>query len=205
MALTTGAPPVALEVSSRVARLLTEIAAPWVWCVALPYAVAFSSDIDFWPAVGWGTLVAFGAAAVPMGVIMRGIRRGSVQSGHHITTRTERYVPLLAALTSVTAVLSILAAADGPPTIVAVTVVMLATVVVALAITRVWKVSMHAAVAAGSVVVLGFLHGPPAALLWIPVAAVCWSRVKLRDHTTAQVIAGTAVGICTSLLFDLIA
>ncbi|MFV5992718.1 phosphatase PAP2 family protein [Streptomyces sp. NPDC056231] len=33
-----------------------------------------------------------------------------------------------------------------------------------------------------------------AALLFLGVAAVGWSRVSLRDHTTAQVIVGAVLG-----------
>lgn len=29
---------------------------------------------------------------------------------------------------------------------------------------------------------------------WLLVAAVAWSRVRLRDHTWPQVVAGTALG-----------
>ncbi|MCV2463453.1 hypothetical protein OEB94_29715 [Streptomyces sp. ICN988] len=37
-------------------------------------------------------------------------------------------------------------------------------------------------------------YGWWAALLFLGVAAVGWSRVSLRDHVTAQVIAGTILG-----------
>ena len=32
-------------------------------------------------------------------------------------------------------------------------------------------------------------------LLALPAALVAWSRVELGDHTTAQVLAGTAMGV----------
>ncbi|MCZ9345061.1 phosphatase PAP2 family protein [Streptomyces sp. TRM76130] len=57
-----------------------------------------------------------------------------------------------------------------------------------------WKVSVHTAVASGVAVVITVAYGWWAALLFLGVATVGWSRVSLRDHTTAQVIVGAIVG-----------
>jgi membrane-associated phospholipid phosphatase len=60
--------------------------------------------------------------------------------------------------------------------------------------------SGHAA-AAGAVLVISaeVLHGWP--LLAAPVVALIgWARVKLKDHTIAQVTAGTAFGAAIALV-----
>jgi membrane-associated phospholipid phosphatase len=46
--------------------------------------------------------------------------------------------------------------------------------------------------------VLTILFGPAGVVAWPAVALVGWSRVRLRDHTTAQVVAGAAVGAATA-------
>lgn len=71
---------------------------------------------------------------------------------------------------------------------------MIAGLTVSLAITQFWKMSIHAAVGAGTVVILMLVYGPWAALTWPIAAAIAWSRVALGDHTEAQVIAGCCVG-----------
>jgi membrane-associated phospholipid phosphatase len=49
-------------------------------------------------------------------------------------------------------------------------------------------------VAGGTVAVLALGYGP-LALAGAPIVAlVCWSRVRLRAHTAAQVIAGAILG-----------
>ena len=53
-----------------------------------------------------------------------------------------------------------------------------------------WKAYTRASVAAGAAVTLAVVHGP---WCWL-LAAVGWSRVRLRDHTPAQVVAGMLVG-----------
>jgi membrane-associated phospholipid phosphatase len=65
---------------------------------------------------------------------------------------------------------------------------------VALAITLVWKISIHTAVAAGAVVVLALVFGPALLVLAPLVALSGWARVEVGDHTPAQVLAGAAVG-----------
>ncbi|WP_183068392.1 hypothetical protein [Streptomyces sp. gCLA4] len=52
--------------------------------------------------------------------------------------------------------------------------------------------SVHAGVSAGGVAVLAMTHGPWVLLACPVVAVVGWSRVVLRDHTLAQVLAGAS-------------
>lgn len=59
-------------------------------------------------------------------------------------------------------------------------------------------------VAAGTVMILLLVFGPallPAALI---AAGVGWSRLVLEAHTTAQLLAGTALGGTAALTFALL-
>ena len=49
----------------------------------------------------------------------------------------------------------------------------------------VWKISIHCAVAAGSVTILALLYGPPVLGGYLLVGLLGWSRVAVRDHTAA--------------------
>ena len=57
-----------------------------------------------------------------------------------------------------------------------------------------WKISIHMAVVAGSVVILALVFEPLFLLLLGVVVLVGWARVALGDHATAQVIAEAALG-----------
>ena len=72
----------------------------------------------------------------------------------------------------------------------------MAALLVAMAVTfgLRWKVSIHATAAAGVAAVLTILFGPWLALTWPVAGAICWSRIRLGDHTAGQVVAGAAVG-----------
>ncbi|MBY8852532.1 hypothetical protein K7G98_31595, partial [Saccharothrix sp. MB29] len=60
--------------------------------------------------------------------------------------------------------------------------------------TRGWKISFHAAVASGAVVVLAITYGPWVLLASPAVALVAWSRVALGHHTVPQVVVGAVMG-----------
>ena len=70
---------------------------------------------------------------------------------------------------------------------------MLASVAVLAAITLAWKISIHCAVAAGSVTILALVYGR-----WsrrVPASrAARLGRVAVRDHTVPQVVAGSILG-----------
>jgi membrane-associated phospholipid phosphatase len=71
---------------------------------------------------------------------------------------------------------------------------MLATSTVIAAITTAWKISVHSAVASATVAMVALAYGPLVVGGYALVAVVAWSRVALREHTTAQVIAGVILG-----------
>lgn len=56
-----------------------------------------------------------------------------------------------------------------------------------------WKISVHAA-SMGSAATLGALYSEPLGLvLWLCALGLGWARVRTRNHTPAQVIAGLAL------------
>jgi membrane-associated phospholipid phosphatase len=77
---------------------------------------------------------------------------------------------------------------------------MLGSVAVLAVITTVWKISIHCAVASGSVAVLALTYGPVVLPAYLLVALLGWSRVSMRDHTIAQVVGGSVLGAVAAAL-----
>jgi hypothetical protein len=71
---------------------------------------------------------------------------------------------------------------------------MLASVAVLAAITTVWKISIHCAVASGSVTILALTYGPLVLCAYLLVGLLGWARVAVKDHSVAQVVAGSVLG-----------
>ncbi|MEB3369869.1 phosphatase PAP2 family protein [Saccharopolyspora mangrovi] len=177
----------------RIARAITEVLAPWVVVTMLPLVVAWQATRAAVPALGWGLLVALTSSVLPMAVIVWGARSGR-WDGHHVRDREGRLVPFLALIVLSSVGLVLLVVLGAPWTLVALDVTMVAALLVTGVVTIWWKVSMHAAVAAGAAGVLVVLHGPVWWFSTLVVAAICWSRVRLGDHTTSQVVGGSVVG-----------
>lgn len=179
----------------KVARGATEVLAPWVWVILLPFAVAAATE-NIWKTLLWGFVVALTASVIPMAVIVRGARKGK-WDGHHVTNREGRLVPLVTAGASLAAGTVIMVLGDAPRNMLALAGSMFASLIVSMAITfgLKWKISLHAGVAWAAVVTMAIVYGPWPLLIALPAALVAWSRVELGDHTTAQVLAGTAMGV----------
>jgi hypothetical protein len=189
--------------TDRFARLCTEVLAPWVWVLGLPLAVAWQATNNIWMTLLWGLVVGITGSVIPMIVIVRGAKKGK-WDGHHVTNREGRVVPFIACTSSLAAGIVILVVGSAPKAMIALSLAMFATLVVSVIITfgMNWKVSMHAAVAAGGVMILAVAYGPWLWLTALAAFAVSWSRVRLSDHTTGQVTVGSIVGVLAGgLLF----
>jgi membrane-associated phospholipid phosphatase len=177
----------------RAARLFTEVFAPALLAATLPVVIGLHAGPTLLAGLAWGLLASLFCAVVPYGMILLGVRRGTL-SDRHIGVRSQRTRPLTLGLLSVLAGLTLLLVLGAPRELVALVVASFAGGAVGTAINHFWKMSVHASVAAGSAVVLVLVFGPPLLAAWLVVAAVGWSRVRLRDHTTAQVLTGTVIG-----------
>jgi membrane-associated phospholipid phosphatase len=178
----------------RVARLVGELLSPPPILVVLALVVAWDSSPTPAMAVLWGGIAAVFASVLPYALILRGVRRGRL-SDKNISLREQRIRFGVVAITSILLGLALLAAFDAP----AETVALLAAIAVGVAcgwvITLWWKISVHAAIAAGAATVLLLVFGPALLAIWPLVALIAWSRVQVGDHTPAQVLAGVALGV----------
>ena len=176
----------------RMARLVTEVMSPVVLIVVVTLIVAVHSAGAARGLV-LGLVAFFFAGGLPYGLVLIGVRRGLL-TDHHITRREQRPRIMAIALTSVVVGLLVLRWLDAPRALFALVVAMVAGLAVALAITSFWKISIHAASAAGTVACLAILVSPWWLLLAPLVVLTGWARVEIRDHTPVQVSVGAIVG-----------
>ena len=178
----------------RVARLVGELLSPPPILVALAMIVAWDSSPTPGMAVVWGGIAAVFASVLPYALILRGVRRGRL-SDRNISLRGQRIRFGGVAIASILVGLAVLVAFDAPAEMVALLVSIAVGVACGWVITLWWKISAHAAIAAGAVTVLVFVSGTALLAAWPLVALIAWSRVEVGDHTPAQVLAGVALGI----------
>src|ERR687886_1161693 len=137
----------------RLARALTEVLAPAPVAGCLLVLVAWHSADSAADAVRWAVLVVLFAAVVPMAYIVVGVRRRRL-SARHVGVRHERPLPLLVGVASVLVGVGSLVVLQAPRELVALEAAMSVGLGTSLLVTLAWKISIHAAVAAGALGVL---------------------------------------------------
>ena len=182
---------------SPAARLITDVLEPKNWIIATIALLGWGADRL--AGLGWAALIAFFAAVLPTLFIRFGIRRWG-WADRHVGAKRERMTALLFTTASVTAGVVLMIALGAPNQMTGYIVGMLASAVVIAAITVAWKISVHCAVASAGVMIAALTFSPYILTAYVLVALVAWSRVKLRDHTPAQVIGGALLGAVVAAL-----
>ena len=164
---------------------------PKNWLIVTVAAIGWHAD--GWAGLGWGLLAALFTAVLPTLFISYGVRHGR-WSDRNVGARRPRLVVLAFITASVAAGLVVMVVFGAPRLLTGYLAVMLGSVAALAAITFAWKISIHCAVASGSVAILALSFGPLVLPAYVLVALLGWSRVALKDHTVAQVVAGSVLG-----------
>lgn len=170
---------------------------PKNWIIVTTLAIGWHADGV--AGLGWGAVAALFAGVLPMVFISRGVRRGQ-WTDRNVGAKRPRLIVLGFIIGSVAAGLALLVALGAPGELSGYVGCMLASVALLAAITAVWKISIHCAVASGSVTILALLFGTWLIPAYLLVALTAWSRVVVKDHTVAQVLAGSVLGAAAALL-----
>ena len=181
-----------IRVRNHTAKWLTEVFQPPV-VVSIQLLVSPLPEAGFPGTIGYGALAALFVCVLPLLVLLVLVRLGKV-TDHHVSDRKQRAPVLLMALGCIAAGLLVLTAVDAPPSVTAMVLAVVGGVAVLAAVSPFWKMSGHAAAVSCAAVVLVLMLGAAWAPLLLLVPAVSWSRVVLRAHTPAQVLAGSLFG-----------
>lgn len=182
----------AVVVRNRAAKWLTEVFQPPV-VVTLQLLISPVIEPGFPGTIGYGALAALFVCVLPLFVLLGLVRLGEV-TDHHVSNRQQRAPVLLMALGSVGAGLVVLKAAGAPQSVTVMVLAIIGGIVVLAAVSPFWKMSGHAAAVSSAAVISVLMLGPAWLPLVLLIPAVGWSRVVLRAHTLAQVVAGSVFG-----------
>ncbi|GAC1601326.1 MAG: hypothetical protein NVS3B6_11560 [Pseudarthrobacter sp.] len=184
--------PASIRARNRAARWLTEAFQPPV-VVTLQLLISPVIEPGFPGTIGYGALAALFVCVLPLFILLILVRLGKV-TDHHVSDRRQRAPVLLMALACVIAGLVVLAAVGSPRSVVVMVLGIVAGIVVLAAVSPFWKISGHAAAVSSAASIGVLMLGPAWLPLLVLVPAVGWSRVVLRAHTLAQVVAGSLFG-----------
>lgn len=117
-------------------------------------------------------------------------RRQGKYSDADVSVRHERNELYIVGTLSVLLTIVVLVASGGPQPLISLTIGVMALGVVCGLINLVWKISMHAAAIATIATAAMVYNLVLGAVLWVCALAVGWARVRTRNHTPLQVLAG---------------
>lgn len=185
-----------VEWVNRLAHVISAVASPAVLVSLVLLSTPLRSPSATWGAAVVATVFTTG---IPWCVLACMKWAGKV-SDLHVTRREQRWPLLLVCLGSLVTGLLILGLGMRSSTMVIEVALVLLGLLVTGAVTLVWKISLHAAVAAycSLHVLAGSLLGAHLAMCFVLVVA--WARVRIRHHTSTQVTAGAIVGALISLV-----
>lgn len=143
--------------------------------------------------LAYGALAALFVCVLPLVLLLVLVKLGKV-TDHHVSDRHQRAPVLLMALASVIAGLLVLQAVGAPRSVLVMVLAIVAGIVVLAAVSPFWKMSGHAAAVSSAAAIFVLMLGPAWLPLLVLIPAVGWSRVVLRAHTRAQVLAGSLFG-----------
>jgi membrane-associated phospholipid phosphatase len=147
----------------------------------------------------WGLLAVVFTAVLPTVFISVGVRQRR-WSDRNVGARRPRLLVLSFITASVALGLVLMIVLGAPRLLTGYLAFMLASTAALALVTVVWKISIHCAVASGSVAILALTYGPLLLGCYLLVGLLAWSRVALGDHTVAQVVAGAVLGACAAAL-----
>jgi hypothetical protein len=178
------------------ARRSTYWLEPKNWLILTVVAIGWHADGR--AGIGWGLLAALFTAVLPTLFISHGVRHGR-WSDRNVGARRPRLLVLAFITGSVAAGLILLLVLGAPLLLTGYLAFMLASVAVLAGITTVWKISIHCAVASGSVTILALTYGPLVLGGYVLVGLLGWARVAVKDHSVAQVMAGSVLGAAAAV------
>jgi membrane-associated phospholipid phosphatase len=179
-----------------VARAVSQILHPVVLSVISIFIVGFFAVPERATGLAWALGCVVLQVVPPMIFFTIRLRQG-VYSDEDISERTQRnelYLFGFATLAAGTLILTLLGA---PQAFVALLGSAVVINIIGFVINLWWKISIHSA-GIGSTATLAAIFSPPLGIFfWLCAALLAWARIRTRNHTPMQVVAGLALAaIC---------
>jgi membrane-associated phospholipid phosphatase len=183
----------------RIARYISAILSPIAVSLPSVLLVALYHERNQFTAALNTCLTLFFLSVGPMIYILIGVRLGKF-SDVDVSDRTQRSGPFIFGIISALVGFLFLSLIHGPKNLQTVLLLTVIVGIIMMIITLWWKISVHASSLAGAATVLTALYGAVMLPSFALVVLVGWSRVVLRRHTLAQVIAGSCLNIALTTI-----
>ncbi len=185
------------------ARMISQIFHPITLSLINVLIVGMFAVPGWLPGLGWALVCAL-LQIIPPTVFFTIRLQQRVYSDEDVSVRQQRNELYLFSIGTIVVGIGVLLLLNAPLPFLALLASGLLLSLSSWLINLVWKISVHAAAIAGSATLAFMYVQPLGVLLWISALAVGWSRVRTRNHTPLQVVAGFGLAtICIWGVFTL--
>jgi len=173
----------------KLAKLTSNILNPFLISFVVVVLLAVESTDSAGEALKWSA-ISLVLSVLPIFAVVISMVRQKKLDGIFINPRQQRHVVYI--LASVLGVIGcgVLWYCGAPKLLAVAFIAGLAAIVVFMAINCFWKISLHTAFMSGSVTIITMLYGGLGALTILLLLPVIWARIRLKQHSPAQVVAG---------------
>ena len=186
---------------SRVARLISSIINPVVAGIFIAGVTASRAINDPLMTTFWFSLTVVFTLIPPLSYIIYLVRIGYLVD-IYMPNRQRRVKPIAFIVFWILVSDVFLILIGAPKAIGVILIISIILVGSLLSITLLWKISFHTGILTTAAGVTLFFDAPYAWFVTLLVPIVGWSRVRLRRHTTMQVIGGCVAGCLVAILAD---
>ncbi len=178
-----------MTMRERLAKLTSDILNPFLMSFIVIILLAVESTNSAGEALKW-SLISIALSVLPIFAVVICMVRQKKLDGIFVSPRQQRNIIYILASVPATIGCGILWYFEAPELLAVTFTVGLVAIVVFMTINRFWKISLHTAFTAASATVITIVYGAAGALTILLLPPVAWSRVRLNQHSPAQVAAG---------------
>lgn len=186
----------------RLARHFSNLVSPPTLFAALGLALALYERPNL-SGLAWGVAHGLVVSLAPILFVLWLLRTGRIAE-LHMTNQRERNLPYLVTISCALLFFILTRLLDGPELLACLAMINGVTVAIIALVNFFWLISIHATSAMATTAIVASVFGLLAGLLLLPLTlAVVASRLYLKRHTPAQVMAGILFGAGIVWVFTL--
>ncbi len=178
-----------LKMREKLAESISNILNPFLLSVAVIILLAVKSELSVSEAVKWA-LIAIAMSVLPIFIVVICLVRQKKLEGVFVNPRNQRNGIYVLSSTLGAIACGVMWYLNAPRLLSVTFTAGLAAIVVFMIINRFWKISLHTAFTSASVTIITIVYGSLGAFTILLLPPVAWSRIKLKQHSPAQVTTG---------------
>ena len=148
-------------------------------------------------AVGWALLCLLFGIIIPY-LYMYFLYKKKRINDMHVPRKEDRIKPLVVSCTSYIICFFMLYALEGPLFLKSIFAISIISTIILTVITYFWKISLHTSWITFIVITFNILFGRWMLLLVPLIPVIGWARVRIKKHTTIQVVLGAGISTVTT-------